>query len=137
TSTQVLDCDFEPGFCQWSQVTTDKLDWSREKGPTSTPGTGPSTDHTSGVGFYAYLETSNGASGDTAELRSPTMSVNGHQSCLQFYYHMFGPNVADLYVYRVKNNGTGSRSSVWHKNGDQGDKWNLATVKLSTGSNFV
>ncbi|BFZ04222.1 hypothetical protein BsWGS_07261 [Bradybaena similaris] len=135
TSTQVLDCDFEKDFCQWSQVTTDRLDWSREKGPTATPGTGPSSDHTSGGGFYAYLESSNGAFGDVAQLRSPPLEIHGRPGCLQFYYHMFGPNVASLSVLRVQNNVT--KSTIWSKTGNQGDQWKVANVHISTGSNMA
>ena len=38
-------CDFERDFCSWEQLTTDDFDWTRNKGKTSSDGTGPSTDH--------------------------------------------------------------------------------------------
>lgn len=39
--------DSEP-FCRFSQDTTDNSDWTRHKGPTPTPGTGPSGDYPDG-----------------------------------------------------------------------------------------
>ena len=39
-------CDFESGFCDWDQLSTDEFDWTRTTGGTSTGGTGPSEDHT-------------------------------------------------------------------------------------------
>lgn len=38
-------CDFEKDLCSWKQLTTDDFDWTRNKGKTSSDGTGPSTDH--------------------------------------------------------------------------------------------
>lgn len=41
-------CTFEVDFCEWKQETNDDFDWIRHKGPTPTPDTGPSHDHTTG-----------------------------------------------------------------------------------------
>ena len=44
-----LDCDFDSGLCSWTQVTgSDQYDWTRHNGSTSTSGTGPTGDHTTG-----------------------------------------------------------------------------------------
>lgn len=52
----VIDCDFDNDFCIYSNVnTSDTFDWLRHKGTTSTPGTGPSGDHTSGKGKSRHL----------------------------------------------------------------------------------
>jgi len=46
---QTISCNFDIDICGWSQVTkTDDFDWTVNSGPTSTTGTGPSKDHTSG-----------------------------------------------------------------------------------------
>ena len=42
-------CDFENGNCEWENIMNDKFDWTRSNGGTSTFGTGPSTDHTTGT----------------------------------------------------------------------------------------
>lgn len=40
------NCHFDSGFCGWKQDKTDNFDWSRQKGPTSSLNTGPTSDHT-------------------------------------------------------------------------------------------
>ena len=41
-----LDCDFERGFCSWVQDSSDKFNWTRQRGATASRNTGPSADHT-------------------------------------------------------------------------------------------
>lgn len=41
-----FDCDFEGGFCLWTQDSTDSFNWTRHRGRTSSTDTGPTTDHT-------------------------------------------------------------------------------------------
>lgn len=43
-----MSCTFDVDFCEWEQATSDDFDWIRHKGPTPTPNTGPSHDHTTG-----------------------------------------------------------------------------------------
>lgn len=42
-------CNFENGLCGWTQLTSDDFNWSREQGESTSSGTGPSADHTSGT----------------------------------------------------------------------------------------
>jgi hypothetical protein len=45
----VYDCNFEQGFCKWTQVVTgDQFNWTRAQGPTGSALTGPTNDHTTG-----------------------------------------------------------------------------------------
>ena len=41
-------CNFDVSLCGFVQGTDDKFDWTRHKGNTSSSGTGPSFDHTTG-----------------------------------------------------------------------------------------
>ena len=41
-------CNFDVSLCGFVQGTDDKFDWTRRKGNTSSSGTGPSFDHTTG-----------------------------------------------------------------------------------------
>lgn len=43
-----FDCSFDNGLCSWTQDISDYKDWTIQSGPTTTGGTGPSGDHTSG-----------------------------------------------------------------------------------------
>lgn len=51
-----FSCDFDKGVCGFKQGEDDKFDLTRKNGPTSSKGTGPNGDHTSGKGpYYDYL----------------------------------------------------------------------------------
>lgn len=41
-------CTFDKDFCGWVQEDYSSIEWIRNKGPTPTPNTGPSSDHTTG-----------------------------------------------------------------------------------------
>lgn len=43
-------CNFENGYCGWTQDKTDDFDWMRHANTTGTAGTGPYADHTTGSG---------------------------------------------------------------------------------------
>ncbi|KAJ7393789.1 hypothetical protein OS493_003449 [Desmophyllum pertusum] len=63
-------CNFDGSTCGFTQDTTDKFDWTRNKGNTSSFQTGPSSDHTTGQGYYMYTETSSPRNpGDVARLK--------------------------------------------------------------------
>ena len=63
-----------------------------------------------------YIETSSPRKpGENAKLVL-TVPDNGKQSCLSFYYHMFGESAGTLSVYSGNN-------KVVSVSGDQGDNW--------------
>ena len=41
-----LKCDFESGYCGWTNVGYDNFDWTRKSGSTYSINTGPDYDHT-------------------------------------------------------------------------------------------
>ena len=47
-----------PDLGFFTQSSDDDRDWTLKKGGTPTLKTGPSADHTTGSGYYAFLETS-------------------------------------------------------------------------------
>ncbi|GCC21508.1 hypothetical protein chiPu_0019980 [Chiloscyllium punctatum] len=73
----------------WTQSKTDDLDWKRISGSTPSALTGPSYDHTSGGGYYIYIEGNEGNEGDKAQLVSALCDKEGDR-CLRFWYHMYG-----------------------------------------------
>ena len=70
-----IDCNFDSGLCGWIQLKGDQFDWTRQNKPTATGGTGPGKDHTSGSGYYLYIETSSPRrNDDKAQLQSPIIA---------------------------------------------------------------
>ena len=60
--------------------------------------------------------------GETAKL-VVTVPNNGNQSCLSFYYHMYGASVGTLNVYNGK-------TKVFSVSGNQGNNWLIAGKNL-------
>ena len=88
-------------------------------------------------GYYMYIETSwPRVSNDTAILQSPKMKSDGHKRCFEFYYHMNGWHMGELYVFLW----TPSAGHVmkFHRRGNQGNKWHKAFFELNiaTGQDF-
>ena len=48
SATGPFNCDFTQGTCGWTQDRGDDFNWLRTRGTTTTQGTGPNSDHTSG-----------------------------------------------------------------------------------------
>ncbi|XP_041467546.1 MAM and LDL-receptor class A domain-containing protein 1-like [Lytechinus variegatus] len=100
-----LDCNFGEAagtLCGWSQnVDTDTVDWTLFKGRTPTGYTGPQFDHTDGLGYYVYLETSYLVNGDFARLESGILrSTDDQPYCLSFWYLMYGSTVGTFKVFK-------------------------------------
>lgn len=99
-------------------------------------GTGPDVDHTPAPGLnYVYLESSNGGSlGDTAELRSPCITLSGAAVLLEFWYHMFGDDMGTMRLF-LDNQTTGQVIKLWELSGQQQltetAPWESATVNLT------
>ncbi|CAH1102080.1 unnamed protein product, partial [Psylliodes chrysocephalus] len=128
-----LSCDFETvDLCGWTHDLNHDFDWLRENynTPSGSIGTGPSFDHTKGVGgdgYYMYIESSSKAQNDTARLISPVYDKMDDEVCFEFFYHMYGATIGTLRVYLKTVNQTWSslnpQSAIFTKSGNQGDKW--------------
>lgn len=87
-SRHVLDCDFESDLCSWQTDGLADFSWTRQSSQTTTINTGPPGDHTTGRGYYIYIEASIPQKpGDRAWLVSPSLPPTT-ANCLIFYYHM-------------------------------------------------
>ncbi|CAH3014428.1 unnamed protein product, partial [Porites evermanni] len=114
-------------MCGFEQGKDDKFDWTRHSGSTPSSDTGPPFDHTTGTGYYMYIEASSPRQlGDfmNAKLYSPPLKFQGN-ACLKFYYHMLGVTIESL---RVTING----KLVFYESGNRGDKWRKATIDASS-----
>ncbi|KAL9953484.1 hypothetical protein ACROYT_G040907 [Oculina patagonica] len=120
----VTSCNFDTGWCSgWQQSDSDVFDWTRQKGPSLSSNTGPSSDHTSGTGYYMYIETSYPrVAGDNAKITF-SVSGNGELACLTFYYHMYGESTGTLTVLSGKK-------VVFSTSGNHGNDWIKAEIKI-------
>ncbi|XP_071492677.1 MAM and LDL-receptor class A domain-containing protein 2-like isoform X11 [Diadema antillarum] len=132
-TTQVpddFDCNFESGLCGWQQAYGDDFDWSRHSGSTGSQNTGPSGDHTTGYGYYMYIETSSPrVYGDFARLWSPAQYLYGSY-CLTFWYHMYGSTINSLNVYKSETTFPNSTDSIFSLSGQKGSYWGQAQVSI-------
>ncbi|MFH1321538.1 MAG: T9SS type A sorting domain-containing protein [Bacteroidota bacterium] len=91
-----------PGLLQngWNNALGDDFDWSVSSGGTSSAGTGPAGDHTTGFGNYLYTESSApNYSNKTAELLSPCFDLDSlPYGEVSFWYHMYGEYMGNLFL---------------------------------------
>nr|XP_006814014.1 PREDICTED: MAM and LDL-receptor class A domain-containing protein C10orf112-like [Saccoglossus kowalevskii] len=129
-------CDFENDLCNWSQnVKNDDFDWERVNA--SSVSNGPSTDHTyqrDGQGAYLYIGTSSSSLG-MASLESRMMGAT-NQSCIVFWYHMYGTNVPRLNVYVRNKTNQALPQPIWTRSDGDLNKWKYASIDLKSANGF-
>ncbi len=122
---------FENSLGQWSQSSTDDLNWTRDSGGTPSNQTGPSTG--ADGNFYLYVEASGNGTGfpnKRAILNSPCLDFSSLTTPkLGFQYHMFGSAINSLTV-EARTNNEGDWASLFSRNGNQGNTWNAANMDL-------
>jgi len=132
----LVDADFESGFGTWTHASGDDFDWSRHANGTPSNGTGPSGDHTTGSGWYAYIEASNPNNPDqTAILDGPCIDLNQRTSAnWSFWYHMSGSDMGTLHaeVADSCDETPSTWTPVFTVSGDQGTSWLQANVDLAS-----
>eukprot|EP00058_Branchiostoma_floridae_P007724 XP_002593212.1 hypothetical protein BRAFLDRAFT_120140 [Branchiostoma floridae] len=126
----LIDCDFDTNRCNFTGDATADFEWRRRAGRTPSASTGPSFDHTTGSGYYMYIEASSPRQpGDTARLVSPVLNAYGTH-CLQFAYHLYGDSIGELKVL------VGSEV-VFFRNASDGDFWQEAKMDVSLNNNQI
>uniref|UniRef100_A0A673AEX8 MAM domain containing 2 n=1 Tax=Sphaeramia orbicularis TaxID=375764 RepID=A0A673AEX8_9TELE len=125
-------CDFEAGLCGYTQDKhSDDSDWEWRRGPTPTSYTGPRGDHTTGLGYYLYVEASPMLPGHSARLRSRPLRGSRGPQCLRFFYHMYGSGTGWLRIHLDQN---GEDMLLWQRSGEQSIAWLRATVEYQCDS---
>lgn len=124
------DTDFD-GKLLGMWVNKGQIKWMRNKYFTGTKETGPSRDHTTGKGYYLYMESSAPARpGNQAILESqPWLSAPKGGQCMKFFYTMYGKTTGSLIV-KLQEFGKRAKN-IFTKTGDQGLHWIGAKVSLN------
>ena len=121
---------FEAGFGNWTNITGDVFDWTRDSGGTTSGSTGPTTGSAAST-WYMYIETSSPrTNGDEAWLESDCFDFTALTNpTMDFDYHMYGATINTLELL-VSTDGV-VWNSAWSLTGNQGNAWNTASVDLS------
>nr|XP_039270832.1 MAM and LDL-receptor class A domain-containing protein 1-like [Styela clava] len=127
-------CNFENGYCTWENSEhTDDFDWMRAAGETMSGNTGPTVDHTLQTphGVYLLMEASTPqVEGDMAKLFSIRFD-NSVPRCMQFFYHMKGPNEDSMGTMQVIQHWNSEQTYIqWQDGANYGDQWIEAMVPL-------
>ncbi|KAK3721861.1 hypothetical protein QZH41_011497 [Actinostola sp. cb2023] len=134
----VGSCTFEQDKCGFQD---DKADftWTRKRGGTATPGTGPIADHTLGSrsGYYMYTEVNNQRNGNKARIMKTYAKTTPNGRCLQFYYMMYGRDLGTLNVYQKVGSSLGK--AIFTKSGDAGlsRTWLKGRATLNSTVDFM
>ncbi|XP_074526733.1 MAM domain-containing protein 2a [Halichoeres trimaculatus] len=119
-------CDFEGGVCGFIQERTkDKADWLRVRGHTPTSYTGPRGDHTTGLGYFMYIEASLMRPGHKARLSTSDLRGSSSPQCLVFFFHMYGSGTG---ILSVLLRDAGTETLLWRRRGEQSISWIRAKV---------
>ena len=90
-------------------------------------------------GHYMYIETSAPVRpGQKARLLSQLVNPSG-STCVSFYYHMYGRNIANLNVYVKEQSSSGTSSlgqPLWKRSGNQQNKWIVGQFTITPSQSF-
>ncbi|XP_004713882.1 MAM domain-containing protein 2 [Echinops telfairi] len=124
------ECTFEQDECAFTQERRNRSSWHRKRGETPTSYTGPKGDHTTGVGYYMYIEASNMVYGQKARLLSMPLRGAAGKHCLTFFHHMYGTGTGLLSIY-LRRKGDRGESLLWKRRGEQSISWLRVLLEYS------
>ncbi|XP_054826800.1 meprin A subunit alpha-like [Eublepharis macularius] len=137
--TLLDQCDFESAdVCGLVQETKDAADWLHKKTDFK------HQDHTlngkcNDGGYFMFFDTSFGKAGETAVLKSRILHPRRTQQCLQFFFRMTGSPKDRLFIWVMKDDGSGTVRAL-HKiqtlQGDSDKNWKIAHVILRGQEKF-
>jgi hypothetical protein len=129
---ETFECTFDLGLCNFTSSVD--YSWKRRTGSTPSSPTGPSSDHTTGDGYYMYGEASspNFPLKGPFELEASLGSVEA--SSIIFWYSMYGQSMGSLALQTYSTNS--GWVEQWSKSGDQGEDWQIAIVAIDTVDTF-
>jgi len=87
--------------------------------------------------MYLYIEASYPRKdGDNARLMSPVIpsdKTTGKSHCFTFWFHMYGPHINALNVYKLAG---GSYTKLWTRSGNNGDVWRYGQLDLTSSYTY-
>ncbi|NMM47808.1 T9SS-dependent choice-of-anchor J family protein [Marinigracilibium pacificum] len=121
---------FESGIGNWTQDTSDDLNWTRQSGGTPSSSTGPSSANDGS--FYMYIESSSpNYPSKVGRLESPCFDLTGETTAtFSFDYHMYGSAMGSLAVQAITDGG--DWTTIWSLSGNQGNSWASASINMSS-----
>lgn len=120
--------EFQGNIGNFTQSTTDNLDWTIISGPTSSGGTGSSATYS--MDDYLYIEAS-GSPNAVAILNSTCYDLSSLTNPeLSFAYNMEGAGMGSLSVLISDDDGS-SWTVKFNKSGNQGVGWHKEVIDLS------
>lgn len=130
----VYDCDFEIGFCNFTQPSNNEFNWIRLQGRNGINISGPvDVDHTTSTsqGWYVNADTFGKYPSRGGILNGPRMSGD---RCLFFYYQLQSNIQFSLNVYAM--NGINLGPVLWKKETSNGNFWRLGRVSLTASGTY-
>ncbi|KAH9502694.1 hypothetical protein Btru_069532, partial [Bulinus truncatus] len=103
-----MSCDFESGWCNWFNDYTQTGEWLLANKDQTLSRVGPDHDHTSGSGYFAYVDLETGQRFIEVSAKLVTGVLDPGKlkdGCLSFFYHTFGTDI-NLSVYLIDANST-------------------------------
>ncbi|RWS24432.1 Apical endosomal glycoprotein-like protein, partial [Leptotrombidium deliense] len=134
--TRGLDCDFEKDECGWfqPQFNSRTLPWIRSNDFWEINlEYNTSSDHTTGNGYFVYVQRPFGSNGTNAAYTSPVQAPT-NSSCFQFYYRMFSriPVTLELSLTSLK----GVSRKLFFKQNSQSNSWLSDSVNIKSNEKF-
>lgn len=117
-------------------ATTGAYDWNiTGTGTTGSVSTGPTSAH-SGTNFF-YTEASFGTTGDSTVLYSPMIDIDTSSASLEFYYHMYGSTMGELYVEVYDTAWTIIDSIIGQQQTAETDPWLYRGISLANYTGVI
>ena len=86
-------------------------------------------------GYYIYIETSSPRQpNDKARIMSAPIAPDGRMGhCVKFWFHMYGPHVDSLNVYKKVGQ---NLVLVWKRSGNNGNAWRAGQVDVNSNIRY-
>lgn len=125
---------FEGNIGNWSQSSSDDINWSVKTNGTPSNGTGPSSANQGSS--YIFVEASGNNTGyptKQAILTSPCFNLtNLNAASFNFNYHMFGATNMGSIAVDISTDDGANWTNIWNQTGNKGNQWLLASIDLSS-----